>query len=67
MTAAYGLYDPKKVILYPRNKLPKSIIVGQTISITSKTNVVRTYKVLQLMDTLVSLDSNHPLAEQGAH
>lgn len=61
---AYGLYDPKKVILYPRSKLPKALIIGRIVNITSKTNVVRTYKVLQLMENLVSLDGNHPLAGQ---
>lgn len=61
---AYGLYDPKKVILYPRSKLSKNLIVGQVVSITSKTNVVRTYRVIQLLENMVSLDGNHPLAGQ---
>lgn len=61
---AYGLYDPKKIILFPRNKLPKGLIVGQIVNIVSKTKVVRTYKVLEFMQNLVSLDGNHPLAGQ---
>lgn len=62
---AYGLYDPKKVILYPRSKLPKApLAIGQIINITSKTNVVRTYKVIKILENMVSLDGNHPLAGQ---
>ncbi len=61
---AYGLYDPKKVILFPRNKLPKNLVVGQIVNIVSKTKVVRSYKVLQFMENFASLDGNHPLAGQ---
>lgn len=61
---AYGLYDPKKIILFPKKRLPKTIRIGETITIISKTNVERNYTVLQLHDDLVSLDGNHPLAGQ---
>lgn len=61
---AYGLYDPKKIILYPRNKLPKHIGVGELISITGKSGKVRSYRVVQFHDGMVSLDGNHPLAGQ---
>ncbi len=61
---AYGLYEPQKVILYPKKKLPKQVRVGETISITSKTGAVRSYLVSQIHDDLVSLDGNHPLAGQ---
>ncbi len=61
---AYGLYDPKKVILFPRRKLPRLLRQGQSICIVSKTGVERTYVVLELHSELVSLDGNHPLAGQ---
>ncbi len=61
---AYGLYDPKKVILYPRKKLPDSIAKGQTIQIVSKTGVQRSYLVVDILADLVNLDGNHPLAGQ---
>lgn len=61
---AYGFYDPKKIILFPKSKLPKGLAVGQMVTIVSKTNVTRVYKVLQIMDSMVSLDGNHPLAGQ---
>jgi FKBP-type peptidyl-prolyl cis-trans isomerase SlyD len=63
---AYGFYDPQKVILFPLNKIPnfRTIRRGQTVSIISKTRVLRTYRVLQIMGDFVSLDENHPLAGQ---
>ncbi|QDK46218.1 peptidylprolyl isomerase [Bdellovibrio sp. ZAP7] len=61
---AYGFYDPKKVILFPRTKLPKTLRVGETVSITGKSGTIRTYIVLQFHDGMVSLDGNHPLAGQ---
>lgn len=61
---AYGLYDPKKVILFPRNKLPSSISKGEWVTVVSRTGVHRRYLVLELHSDLVSLDENHPLAGQ---
>ena len=61
---AYGLYDPKKVILFPKKKLPESPRVGSMISIRHKSGRTDVYKVLQVMDSFVSLDGNHPLAGQ---
>lgn len=61
---AYGLYNPQKVILYPRKKLPQQIRIGGFVSITGKSGQVRSYKVLELHDNMVSLDGNHPLAGQ---
>ena len=61
---AYGLYDPNKVILFPRRKLPRDIKKGESLQIVSKTGVKRSYKVLELHSDFVSLDGNHPLAGQ---
>lgn len=61
---AYGLYDPKKIILYPRNKLPQTIKKGERIHILTKSGLQKTYLVLELFSNLVSLDGNHPLAGQ---
>lgn len=63
---AYGFYDPSKVILFPLNKVPdfKNIRLGQTVSIVSKSGVLRVYRVLQIYGDMVSLDENHPLAGQ---
>ena len=61
---AYGFYDPQKVILFPRNKLPRTIKVGQAIQIAGKSGQIRSYKVLHFHENMVSLDGNHPLAGQ---
>ncbi len=61
---AYGFYDPKKVILYPRNKLVKHLKVGDLVAIKGKSGQIRHYKAVQLHDDMVSLDGNHPLAGQ---
>lgn len=61
---AYGLYEPKKVILFARKKLPRQIQIGEFVSIVGKSGAVYSYKVVQFHDDLVSLDGNHPLAGQ---
>jgi FKBP-type peptidyl-prolyl cis-trans isomerase SlyD len=61
---AYGLYLPQKVILFPRKKMPQNVRIGQLISIVGKSGKVRSYKVLEYHDDMVSLDGNHPLAGQ---
>lgn len=61
---AYGLYDPKKVILYPRKRLPKDTRTGDTVSIAGKSGTIRSYTVLEFHGEMVSLDGNHPLAGQ---
>jgi FKBP-type peptidyl-prolyl cis-trans isomerase SlyD len=61
---AYGFYDPKKIILYPTQKLPKDIRLGQSISIVGKSGALRTYTIVQFHSDMTSLDGNHPLAGQ---
>ncbi len=61
---AYGFYDPKKVILFPRRKLPNTISKGASVNVVSKSGVHRVYRVLDIHSDLVSLDGNHPLAGQ---
>ena len=61
---AYGLYDPHKVILFPRRKLPHPVKKGELIKIMSANGLVRCYRVIEFYDAFVSLDGNHPLAGQ---
>lgn len=61
---AYGLYDPKKVILFPRKKLPKNTTTGMTIHVRNKEGRIDTYKVKSVKSEFVQLDGNHPLAGQ---
>lgn len=61
---AYGVYDPKKSILYPRAKFPRDIRIGQSVEIVLKSGVTQSYRVLEFYDNLVRIDSNHPLASR---
>lgn len=61
---AYGLYDPKKVILFPIKKLPKTVQKGEMIHIVSKNGTRNSYRVIEFHSDFVSLDGNHPLAGQ---
>ncbi len=61
---AYGLYEPRKVILYPKRKLPRDLRVGEFVSIVGKSGTLRSYKVIHYHNDMVSLDGNHPLAGQ---
>ena len=62
--AAYGLYDPNKVILFPRRKLPKSVSKGEMIGIVGSSGIRRSYRVIEYHEDFVSLNGNHPLAGQ---
>jgi len=57
-----GMHDPKKVILFPRRKLPKSLKLNESITIVSKTGIERLYRVLKFHSDFVSLDGNHPMS-----
>lgn len=61
---AYGLYDPNKVILFPRKKLPSTVKKGEMIKIISESGILRSYRILEFHDDFASLDGNHPLAGQ---
>lgn len=63
---AYGFYDPKKIVLFPRKKFGKEKLLtyGELISIVGKSGTVRTYRVLEIYGDMVALDGNHPLAGQ---
>lgn len=61
---AYGFYDPKKIILFPIQKLSKDIRLGQSVKVMGKSGLLRTYTVIQFHKNMVSLDGNHPLAGQ---
>lgn len=61
---AYGFYDPKKVVYYPKKRLSKDVVPGEMITIVGKSGQSRTYRVLALHTDMVSVDQNHPLAGQ---
>jgi FKBP-type peptidyl-prolyl cis-trans isomerase SlyD len=59
---AYGVYDPSKVILFPRVKINTRANIGDTVKITGKSGTVRSYKVINNHHDMFTLDGNHPLA-----
>ncbi len=61
---AYGLYDLKKVILFPRKSLPKAAKKGEMVHVGGTSGILRPYRVLELFPDFASLDGNHPLAGQ---
>lgn len=61
---AYGFYDPQKIILYPRKKLPKNLQIGASVTIVGKSGQLRTYRIIEFHSDMASLDGNHPLAGQ---
>lgn len=61
---AYGFYDPKKVVHFPREKQLRNVGLGKTVTIIGRTGASRVYKVIALHDDTVCLDANHPLAGQ---
>ena len=52
------------MILFPKKNLKKDLRVGEIISIAGKSGAIRSYKVSQIHQDMVSLDGNHPLAGQ---
>lgn len=61
---AYGLYDPQKVVLVPKKKLPPNLKAGDSVTLVSKAGVPNLFKVVQYFGDMISLDGNHPLAGQ---
>jgi len=61
---AYGFYDPKKIIYYPKKRMLKEVKVGEIITIIGKSGTARIYKVVTLQADMIGLDANHPLAGQ---
>jgi FKBP-type peptidyl-prolyl cis-trans isomerase SlyD len=63
---AYGFYDLKKVILYPRENLSSSapLRCGERISLFFQSGGPQSFEVIEVMSDMIRLDGNHPLAGQ---
>jgi FKBP-type peptidyl-prolyl cis-trans isomerase SlyD len=61
---AYGLYDPKKIIFHSKDKVPKTVKVGEFITIVDRSHKHRLYRVMNVQKEMITLDGNHPLAGQ---
>ncbi len=62
---AYGLYDPTKVVFFPKKALStQNVRIGESVTIITKSGAHRSYVVTQIFPDMVGLDGNHPLAGQ---
>ncbi|MBN2881856.1 peptidylprolyl isomerase [Candidatus Woesearchaeota archaeon] len=64
---AYGDYDDKLMQEVPRDAVPQDLEVkeGMTLALRAPTGQVVPAKVVQVTDSIVKLDLNHPLAGQN--
>lgn len=62
---AYGLYDPSLLMKLPKSRLSKKkqFKLGEEIALEVG-NRLRTYRVIEVDHSQVTLDANHPLAGQ---
>jgi peptidylprolyl isomerase len=58
---AYGNYIPEMVTIVGKNQVPESIQLGETLQGNTPNGPV-VVKVVEIGDTTVTLDANHPLA-----
>lgn len=61
---AFGDYDPENVFTVPRDSFPEDIdpVVGMGLEVTGEGDEVYMVTVVNVSETEVSLDTNHPLA-----
>ncbi len=62
----YGRYNEEKVIKLDKKDFPKDIIPveGMALEIPAKNGVMVPAEITEISDTTITLDANHPLAEQ---
>ena len=58
---AYGDVDPALVIDFPADEAPEGLVAGEQVQFSN--GAVGT--VLEVTDTIVKIDANHPLAGQA--
>jgi peptidylprolyl isomerase len=63
----YGKYRDDKVITFERRDLPEEIVpaVGMTLEFCAPDGRTVPVQITDLTETTVTLDANHPLAEQN--
>jgi FKBP-type peptidyl-prolyl cis-trans isomerase SlyD len=61
---AFGRRDPEAVIEVDRAEFPDDIVAGDELTADSEGGGAVTLKVLEILDDIVVLDTNHPLAGQ---
>jgi FKBP-type peptidyl-prolyl cis-trans isomerase SlyD len=63
---AYGFYEPSKVITQRRDDFPtdQGLKIGSEVELVSKTGARDIFRVTEILDDVITLDGNHPLAGQ---
>jgi len=63
----YGRYREDKVITFDRKDLPEEIVpqIGMTLEFCASDGQMVPVQITDLTETTVTLDANHPLAEQN--
>ncbi len=61
---AYGPHDPGKIQKVPRDRIPAEIDLqtGMTLGARTESGQQLTFTVIEISDTDVTIDANHPLA-----
>ncbi len=61
---AYGPYQESLVLRLPRDRFPAhvNLEVGRNLEITAENDVTIAATVIEISDSMVTLDANHPLA-----
>ncbi len=61
---AYGAYDENLILVLGRDQLPKGIdiVVGLQLPLQSDTGSMFIGTIIEVSDTTVTLDANHPMA-----
>jgi peptidylprolyl isomerase len=62
----YGPHQSQLVVTFPRDEVPAeySVKVGQTLQVQTTSGETLPATVVELSDTVITLDANHPLAGQ---
>ncbi len=58
----YGKYDPKKIKVVPRERLPDKAKVGQVVYLPDEMGILHPAIVRRIDSEMVVIDFNHPLA-----
>jgi FKBP-type peptidyl-prolyl cis-trans isomerase SlyD len=63
---AYGFYEPSKVITQRRDDFPldQLLNVGSEVELISESGTRNVFRVTEIIDDVITLDGNHPLAGQ---
>ncbi len=62
---AYGLYDPKKLVLVASERISGQIELGKVIKVPDELGITRPAVIRDIWSGAIMVDFNHPLAGQA--